>query len=259
MSENNVPKKGDIIAVWFSNGAASAVAAKKTIELYGDICTIRILNNPVIEEDIDNLRFQNDCEKWLGYPIEKVIGKKFPSCSAVEVWGKSGYMSGVRGARCTSELKRIPRQEWEKENHHDWMVMGFTFEEKKRHERFTLTERDNLLPVLINLRLTKQGCVNIIMDAGIEPPSIYKKGFPNANCIGCVKSSSPTYWNLVRKEYPEIFEHRAIQSREIGCRLVKYKGKRMFLDELPIDAKGRDLKYINFECGLFCEEKTNLD
>jgi hypothetical protein len=33
----------------------------------------------------------------------------------------------------------------------------------------------------------------------------------------------------------------------------------MFLDELPMDAKGRDLKYINFECGLFCEEKTNLD
>ena len=44
-------KKGDHITVWFSCGAASAVAAKKTIELYGDIATIRVVNNPVAEED----------------------------------------------------------------------------------------------------------------------------------------------------------------------------------------------------------------
>jgi len=40
---------GQIIAVWFSCGAASAVAAKKTIERYGNKHTIRIVNNPVME------------------------------------------------------------------------------------------------------------------------------------------------------------------------------------------------------------------
>lgn len=39
-------KPGDVIAVWFSCGAASAVAVQKTIEKYGDIATIRIINNP---------------------------------------------------------------------------------------------------------------------------------------------------------------------------------------------------------------------
>jgi hypothetical protein len=37
-----------VIAVWFSYGAAGAVAAKKTIELYGNTHTIRVINNPVV-------------------------------------------------------------------------------------------------------------------------------------------------------------------------------------------------------------------
>jgi hypothetical protein len=35
-----------VIAVWFSCGAASAVAAYKTIEKYGEGNTILIVNNP---------------------------------------------------------------------------------------------------------------------------------------------------------------------------------------------------------------------
>ena len=38
------------ITVWFSCGAASAVAAKKTIENYGACNNIRVVNNPIKEE-----------------------------------------------------------------------------------------------------------------------------------------------------------------------------------------------------------------
>lgn len=91
------------------------------------------------------------------------------------------------------------------------------------------------------------------MEAGIELPKIYKLGYPNANCIGCVKATSVTYWNHVRKMHPDVFEERAKMSRDIGCRLTRYKGKRIFLDELPEDAKGRPMKNLDFECGIFCE------
>jgi len=91
--------------------------------------------------------------------------------------------------------------------------------------------------------------------AGIQPPRIYSKGFPNANCIGCVKATSPTYWSLVRKEYPDVYADRAAQSRSLGVRLVRYKNKRMFLDELPEGATGRPLKNMQIDCGIFCEER----
>jgi hypothetical protein len=241
-----------MIAVWFSCGAASAVAAKLTLEKYVDV---RVINNPVIEEDEDNERFLSDAETWLGVKIERATNIKYPSCSARDVWQDRRFMSGPLGAPCTIELKKRARQEWERINNPDWHVLGFTIDERHRFDRFVLSERNNVLPVLIDAGLTKQDCLNIILAAGIKPPRIYEKGFPNANCIGCVKATSPTYWSLVRKEYPEIYADRAAQSRELGVRLVRYKNKRMFLDELPEGATGRPLKNMQVDCGIFCEEK----
>ena len=243
------------IAVWFSCGAASAVAAKKTLERYGDKHLIRVLNNPVAEEDEDNRRFLRDVQAWLGLPIEIVKSKKYPSNSAVDVWEKRQFMSGPMGAPCTLELKKYARQEWEKENHVDWQVLGFTADEKKRHDRFVLTERSNVLPVLIDESITKADCYTILQKAGIELPRIYSMGYPNANCVGCVKATSSTYWSHVKLMHPKVFEERAEQSRRIGARLVRYKGKRMFLDELPEGARGNPMKNMDIECGIFCEEK----
>lgn len=242
------------IAVWFSCGAASAVAAKKTLELYPD-AKVSILNNPIKEEDGDNRRFLRDVEAWLGHPIQEVTHPAYPDASCVDVWEERSFMSGPTGAPCTMILKKKARQLWENENKPDFTVLGFTSEETGRAERFKLTERDTLLTPLIDLSITKQDCFDILLSAGIDLPSIYKRGFPNANCIGCVKATSPTYWNLVRKEYPEVFEERATQSRQIGAKLTRVKGKRVFLDELDPKAKGQSLKNFHVECGLFCEER----
>lgn len=242
-----------VITVWFSCGAASAVAAKKTVEKYCETHEILIVNNPVKEEHEDNRRFLKDVEKWIGLPIIEAKSKEFPSASIVDVFNKRKYISGVHGAPCTKFLKKQARYEFESKNKIDFHVLGFTIDEISRHERFTKFERENVLPVLIDEKLTKIDCFKILEDAGIELPAIYKMGYPNANCIGCVKSSSPTYWNLVREKHPEVFEQRAEQSREIKCKLVKVKGKRIFLDELPTDAKGGKLK--SYDCGIFCDTK----
>lgn len=248
----------ETIVCWFSCGAASAVAAKKTIELYGNTHAIRVVNNPVAEEDEDNRRFLKDVDAWLGVEIEIATNKKYPSASAVEVWDKRKFMSGVGGAPCTMELKKEARKQWEAENKHDFLVLGFTKDEEARHNRFVLTERGNVIPVLINEGITKEKCFEIIKAAGIKLPRIYSMGYPNANCIGCVKATSPTYWNHVRKAHPIIFKQRAEQSRELGAKLARHGGERIFLDELPEDAKGRSMKSMNVECGIFCEELGGL-
>ena len=240
------------ITVWVSCGAASAVAAKVTLEKYGKDNNIRIVNNPVAEEHEDNQRFLKDVEKWLGVEIEYAINSKFPDCSAETVWDTRQYMSGISGAPCTLHLKKNARQEWEAKNVTDYLVLGFTADESKRAVRFKEVEKANLIPILVDENITKQDCFDILSAAGIEKPKIYELGYPNANCIGCVKATSPTYWNLVRETFPEIFERRAEQSREIGAKLVRHKGERIYLDTLPIDAKGRPLKNYDFECGIFC-------
>ena len=242
-----------LVAVWFSCGAASAVAAKKTIEKYSATHRVVVVNNPVFEEHPDNLRFLKDCEKWLGKNILIAKCSKYPTASIMDVFNKEKYMSGVAGATCTKWLKKEARYEFESTHNIHAHVLGFTFDEKKRHERFIKNERSNVYPVLIDLELTKLDCFNILNEAGIKLPEIYSLGFPNANCIGCVKSQSPTYWNLVRKTFPEVYEQRAEQSRKIGCKLVKVKGKREYLDELKETDKGGKIK--SWDCGIFCDTK----
>lgn len=249
------PADGDIIVVWFSNGAASAIAWQETILRYGDRCDVRGVNNPVAEEDTDNLRFARDVSMWLRQPLSYWSNPKYPEASAVSVWDRRGGMVFPHGAPCTVHLKKEARQDYERHHNVVWHVFGFTVEEKKRHERFVLTERSNVLPVLIDAGITKQDCIDRLQGAGVNPPRLYAEGYPNANCVGCVKATSPTYWNLVRQTRPEVFMERAKQSRRLGVRLCRYNGKRIFLDELPADAKGKSLKSMNIDCGIFCEER----
>ena len=241
-----------MIAVWFSCGAASAAALKLTVDKYG-ADNVRAVNNPVIEEHEDNLRFAQDVSDWVGIEVEAATNSKYPLASARDVFERRKGMSFPHGAPCTVELKKRARQQWEANNPVDWHVLGFTADERDRHDRFILTERSNVLPILIDAKMTKNDCADMLRGAGLRLPEIYDRGFPNANCIGCVKATSPTYWNLVRQEFPDVFADRAEQSRRLGSKLVRVKNERLYLDELSPSAKGRPLKTMP-DCGLFCEE-----
>jgi 3'-phosphoadenosine 5'-phosphosulfate sulfotransferase (PAPS reductase)/FAD synthetase len=244
------------IVVWFSCGAASAVAAKITIDKYGKDHNVRVVNNPIEEEHPDNQRFLKDVEQWLGIKIESATHRDYPRHSTVEVWAKRKYMAGIKGAPCTQILKKQARQQWEEKNLHDFLVLGFTSEEETRFNNFKRNERDNILPILIEAKLTKEDCFKIIQDAGIKLPEIYSLGYPNANCIGCVKATSVEYWKLVKRTFPDVFNQRAQMSRQLGARLVRVKGTRKFLDEIKDTDKGRPIKNMKtVECGIFCEEK----
>lgn len=241
-----------MIAVWFSCGAPSAAALKLTVDKYGRE-NVRALNNPVAEEDEDNRRFAADVSDWCGVEVETVTNPDFPSASAVDVWDKRKAMSFPNGAPCTRELKFKARQKWEQSNPVDWHVFGFTAEEKDRHDRFVLTERENVLPVLIEAGMTRGMCADLIRRSGIALPRVYDWGMPNGNCLGCVKATSPTYWNLIRRVAPDVFASRAEQSRRLGAKLVRVGNKRVFLDELHPQSKGRPINAMP-DCGLFCEE-----
>jgi hypothetical protein len=244
-----------VIAVWFSCGAASAAALKLTLERFPRE-EVRAINQPIVEEHHDNRRFLMDVSEWCGVEIEEYTASKYPAGSAVEVWEKRKAMVFPHGAPCTVHLKKEARQEWEAENRPSWHVLGFTYEEKDRHERFVMSERSNVIPVLIDAGMTKADCGDMIRAAGIKLPEIYNLGLPNANCIGCVKATSPTYWNHIRRTFPDVFVARSEQSRRLGVRLVRVDGERIFLDDLHPAAKGAPMWQMP-PCSLFCEEWTS--
>lgn len=238
------------LVCWFSAGAASAVAAKLALRDHPDADVVRV---HVAEEGEDNPRFAADCETWLGKPIRTMRSTEYDS--AEDVWTRRRYMSGPKGAVCTVEMKKAVRWAYERERNPAAQVFGFTVEERSRAQRFIENNPDiRCVFPLIDQRLTKDDCFAIIQRAGLLLPLSYRQGYRNANCIGCVAAQSPSYWNRVRRTHPEVFERRAVLSRELGVRLVKLTSgtrERIFLDELQATDFGDD-EGPTWDCTIAC-------
>ena len=244
--------KNNRVVSWFSCGAASAVATKLALQQYPDLI---IAYCEVKEEHPDNIRFLKDCEKWFGKEI-LILGNDKYKRSIYEVFDKTRYLAGHGGARCTKELKKQVRIDFQQPN--DVQVFGYTVEEEKRLDRFIDANNDvHIIAPLIEQGLTKSDCLAMIENAGIELPTMYKLGYKNNNCRGCVKSQSPAYWKKIQIDFPEMFNAMLAQEKRLNVRICKatIDGKadtRMQLDELPEWIKPKD-DSPDIQCGIFCE------
>lgn len=243
------------VVSWFSCGAASAVAAKLATEKYPD-CKV-VYCNTMKTEHPDNARFFADVSQWLGMDITVITSQKYVDVD--EVIEKVRYMAGPKGAPCTREMKKVPRYDYQLPN--DLHIFGLTADEEGRIIRFEKGNPDlDIEWILREAQITKDDCYQIVKEAGIDLPMMYKLGFKNNNCIGCVKVTSPAYWDRTRKHFPIVYERRVRQSRALGVKLIERqvegKRQRMFLDELPLegfrDSLNPDLTEEDVECGVFC-------
>lgn len=230
------------VVSWFSCGAASAVATKL---IKPDV--IAYCNTG--SEDGDNERFMLDCEKWFERPVTRLQNSKYKDTWTL--WEKRKWLSGPEGAPCTGELKIQPRLEFQRVD--DIHVFGYTADANDIRRAQAMRENWpelNISTPLIDRGITKAACLAMIMSAGIEPPRVYAMGFPNANCIPCVKATSPSYWALVRKEFPIEFQRMAEMSRRFGAKLSRINDERIFIDEIPADHPVTEA--IAPECDFLC-------
>jgi hypothetical protein len=212
---------------WFSCGAASAVATKLSkpdVIAYCDTGS----------EDYDNKRFMADCQVWFKKRITVLKNKKYKDTWAL--WEAVRYLAGVKGAPCTGALKVEPRIAFQLPD--DVHIFGYTADSDDVRRANTLREIWPDLTIetpLIDRGITKAACLSIIQTLGIKEPRTYEMGFPNANCIPCVKATSPSYWALVRLHFPEEFDRMAKISRTLDVKLTRLKGERAFIDDIPLD------------------------
>ncbi|OHV73345.1 hypothetical protein [Ensifer sp. LCM 4579] len=217
--------------VWVSAGAASAVSAmmikRERPEAVFAYCHTG-------GEHPDNERFLADLVRKLNAPIERLKSEEY--ADTWDVWEKTRWLAGINGARCTTELKVVPRLAFQRPT--DIHVFGYTADstDVKRAELLRANYPELAIETpLISAGINKAACLAIIKTVNIELPILYGLGFHNNNCIGCVKATSPDYWSLVRKHFPEIFGRMAKLSRELGVRLSRINDVRIFIDEIPLD------------------------
>lgn len=226
---------------WLSAGVSSFMAgylAKNVDEfIYID----------VENQHPDSMRFIRDCEKVLNRPIQ-ILKSEYGNVDNVIKTFR--FISSPYGAKCTEVLKKRVRKVWEYE-HQDFeitYIWGFDLSEKRRAERTVngMPQFNHEFP-LIDKSLAKQDVHGLFTRMfGFARPYMYDLGYPNNNCIGCVKGGMG-YWNRIRKDFPEVFETRAKLERDIGHSCIN----GIFLDELELDRGNMNMEIFP-ECSIMC-------
>ena len=234
---------------WFSCGAASAYATYLAHKKYGD--RMEAVYCKVKEEHPDNLKLLRQFEEKTGIPV-KIIGDDSMDFSIFEVFRKRKFIKGQTGAPCTMVLKKWVREAYERPD--DVQVFGYTSEEGSRVDRFI--DSNNHVDadfILYEQGVTKEACKQFISDIGLDTPTMYKLGYGNNNCIGCVKGGMG-YWNAIRVDFPDAFDRMAKTERELGHAILKDKDGPVFLDELD-PCRGNFKRDLPGDCGFTCEWK----
>jgi hypothetical protein len=238
---------------WFSCGAASAVATKIGLAMLPPSADVVIARIAIDDEHPDSDRFADECAAWFGREIMTLRSAEYANVSDVIV--RTRYIAGPYGARCTTELKKRVREDFQAPG--DVQYFGFTADERARADRFASHNLEvNAVYPLIGANLTKADCFAMIAKVGIELPEMYRLGFKNNNCIGCVKAGSVAYWRRIWEYFPDVYQLRAYQERLIGATINRDKdGNRVYLDDLatrmltiPLSAE-----MPNLSCGILCE------
>ena len=233
---------------WFSCGAASAYATYLTLtSTQGEAVYCRVR-----QEHEDNLRFMDDFSRVTGIPVKIITNEQFDG-DIISVFLKRGFIKNQYGAPCTMILKKDMRKEYQRPT--DIQVFGYTCEEQERIDRFidSNNEVDARFPLMEN-NIAKGDCYSFIKKLGIELPVMYKLGYNNNNCIGCVKGGMG-YWNKIRVDFPEQFQRMAMLERYIGHAINQDGKKRpVYLDELdPKRGRNTLFKDMPADCGFTCE------
>ena len=209
----------------------------------------------IADQHTDSIRFIHYCEKAIRKEIEIVKSNEY-SCVAdcIRTAGFIGnYRTGI--AVCTNWLKKRVRKEWEEQNkdYELTYVWGFDLAEKARAERTVEgnPQANHEFP-LIEKYLTKEDVHGLFERTfDFARPQMYEMGYPNNNCIGCVKGGMG-YWNRIRKDFPDVFESRAKLERLVGHSILKDgNGTPIYLDELEPD-RGNMNTEIFPDCSIMC-------
>jgi 3'-phosphoadenosine 5'-phosphosulfate sulfotransferase (PAPS reductase)/FAD synthetase len=233
---------------WFSGGVTSAIAIKCAIDAGHDV-SIYYFETGL--HHLDHVRFLKNMENIYGQKITVVRNKKFKDVHDVIL--KTRYLNGPSGARCTNELKKQMRIQLEKMIDFDHQIFGFEAETKQINRAIRFNEQypeAKAVYPLIEKGWSKERCLIELMNLNVDVPAMYKLGYSNSNCIGCVKGGAG-YWNKIRKDFPEIFDQMAKIEREINASCLKKDKKKLFLDQLDPEA-GRHEDISLPECGVIC-------
>lgn len=207
--------------VSYSGGVGSWAAAKRVAEKYGTQDMVLLFSDTLIEDE-DLYRFLGESAANIGAPITRIADGRTPW----QVFKDVRFIANARIDPCSAVLKRDLIRKWLEDNcdpADTTVYVGIDWTEQHRIER--IKARNDVwryeAPMCDVPLMSKTDMLNWLRQEGIEPPRLYKMGFPHNNCGGfCVKAGQAQFAKLL-VEMPDRYAEHEAHEEALRCYLGK--------------------------------------
>lgn len=218
--------------VMFSGGAGSWAAAKRVASCHGTE-NLTLLFADTLIEDEDLYRFIDEAAKNIGGRLVRIADGRDPW----QVFRDVKYIGNTRVDPCSMHLKRNLLDRWLEDNcdpKQTIVYVGIDWSEEHRYTRLAPRKAEQgwryEAPLCHAPYMDKNQVIAWLKREGIEPPRLYKMGFPHNNCGGfCVKAGQGAF-ALLWKHLPERYRHHEEQERvtrqQLGFRQTILRDRR---------------------------------
>ena len=177
------------------------VAWLRTVERFGAARVLGLFCDTKVE-DADNYRFLNDCERVLGLRLHRVADGRTPW----QVAHDEHMIPNTRAKICSRVLKHEPAAAWLNEHAPNALiVVGIDWTEAERLPGIAAghAPREVWAPLAEPPFQHKDDYNVVLRDLGVEPPRMYRYGYPHANCGGACFLAGQAQWRHLLLDSPE--------------------------------------------------------
>jgi hypothetical protein len=207
--------------VQFSGGVGSWAAAKRVAAEHGTDGLILLFADTLIEDE-DLYRFLGQAAADVGGELVKIAEGRDPW----QVFFDERFLGNTRIDPCSKILKRELLRAWlEARYQPDEAIVYLGIDWTEAHRFKAAKERWSPYrveaPLCERPLVSKPQLLDQLRAAGIEPPRLYRMGFPHNNCGGfCIKAGQGTFAKLL-EQMPERYAYHERREQE----LREYLGK----------------------------------
>lgn len=239
--------------VFFSGGIGSWAAAKRVAERHGTD-NLYLMFTDTKCEDEDLYRFLHESAANVGGELVVLEDGR----DIWQVFRDVRLMGNSRIDPCSRVLKRELADKWIAENFEPdnaVFYLGIDWTEIHRYERTAKIKFENggwkyEAPLCDKPRIEKSDIFDWLKREGIDPPRLYRYGFPHNNCGGfCVKTGQAQF-KLLYETFPDRYLDLEAKELEVYEEIGKNPFIRMAASRLPTGEKIKhDVKVVRDKHG----------
>lgn len=215
--------------VMFSGGLASWMTARRAVERHGAGNVVLLFSDvkgdatsPHLGEDEDTYRFLDEAAQDVGADLVTVSDGR----DVWRVFRDERFLGNSRLASCSKLLKQRPAREWLEANADPdvtTVYVGIGWDETHRLSAIVR----NYLPFRAEAPLTEPPYLDradllaACVEAGLEPPRLYRAGFAHNNCGGFCVRAGQAQFELLLREHPDRYRFHEAQEEALREHLDK--------------------------------------